>query len=36
MTFAVLVYWVYWENKRLTHRTADRRGGAAAATLKEA
>jgi hypothetical protein len=27
VTVAVLVYWVYWENKRLTTWTAGRRGG---------
>ena len=27
VTIAVLVYWVYWENKRLTTWTPEKRGG---------
>jgi hypothetical protein len=27
VTIAVLVYWAYWENKRLTSWTAEKRGG---------
>ena len=32
VTFVVLVYWLYWENKRLTAWTAKRRAAAAAPT----